>query len=80
MPAGPFSLAIIYYQPIRVNGDATWHRTEEGKWKITRLLVQSYAPLDNRELQEVVAELRAVKVKWPDDSLEQLQAMRGQAA
>lgn len=73
-------MARLIYHPIRVNGDATWHRTEEGQWKITRLLVQSYAPLDERELPEVVAELQAVKVKWPEDSLEQLQAMRGQAA
>jgi hypothetical protein len=73
-------MARLIYHPLRVNGDATWHRTEEGKWKITRLLVQSYAPLDERELGEVVAELRAVKIKWPEDSFEQLQAMRGQAA
>ena len=73
-------MARLIYHAIRVNGDATWHRTEEGNWKITRLLVQSYSALDERELEDVVAELRAVKVKWPEDSLEQLQAMRGQAA
>lgn len=73
-------MARLIYRPIRVNGLASWHRDEEGKWKITRLLVQSYDALDDRELEEVVAELRAVKVQWPDDSLEQLQAMRGQAA
>jgi hypothetical protein len=74
------AMARLMYRAIRVNGVATWHRTEEGKWKISRLLVQSYDALEERELAEVVAELRAVKVKWPDDSLEQLQAMRGQAA
>lgn len=73
-------LAHLIYHAIRVSGIGSWHRTEEGKWEITRLHVQTFEPLDESELEDVVARLRGVSVKWPADSIEQLQAMRGQAA
>jgi hypothetical protein len=73
-------MAHLIYHAIRVSGIGSWHRNEEGKWEIARLHVQSFEPLDESEIEDVVAKLRAVNVKWPADSLEQLQAMRGQAA
>lgn len=73
-------LAHLIYHAIRVSGIGSWHRTEEGKWEITRLHVQTFEPLDESELEDVVARLRGVNVKWPADTMEQLQAMRGQAA
>jgi hypothetical protein len=73
-------MAPLIYHAIRVSGIGSWHRTEEGKWVVTRLHVQTFEPLDESGLEEVVAKLRAVNAKWPDDALEQLQAMRGQAA
>lgn len=74
------AMAPLIYRAIRVSGIGTWHRTEEGKWAITRLHVQTFEALDESELEDVVAKLRAVNVRWPADSIEQLQAMRGQAA
>lgn len=70
----------LIYHWVRVNGIGSWRRTEKGKWEIVRLHVQTFEPLDESDLEEVVAKLQAVNVKWPDDTLEQLQAMRGQAA
>lgn len=74
------AMASLIYRPIRVSGIGTWRRTEDGKWAITRLHVQTFEALDDDELEDVVAKLRAVNVKWPEDSIEQLQAMREQAA
>jgi hypothetical protein len=73
-------MARLIYHSIKVSGIGTWHRNEDGKWSITRLHVQTFEALDESELEDVVAKLRAVDVKWPEDSIEQLQAMRGQAA
>jgi hypothetical protein len=73
-------MAHLIYHAIRVSGIGSWHRTEQGKWEITRLHVQTFEALDESELEDVVAKLRAVNVQWPEDSLAQLQAMRGQAA
>jgi hypothetical protein len=73
-------MAHLIYQDVRVSGIGSWHRNEEGKWQVTRLHVQTFEALDESALEDVVAQLRAVKVKWPEDTLEQLQAMRGQAA
>lgn len=73
-------MAHLIYHSIRVSGIGTWHRTEEGKWAITRLHVQTFDPLDDDELEDVVAKLRAVDVEWPADTIEQLQGMRGHAA
>jgi hypothetical protein len=74
------AMAPLIYHAIRVNGIGTWHRTEEGDWAITRLHVQSFEPLDESELDDVLARLREVDVQWPADSIEQLRAMREQAA
>lgn len=74
------NMAHLIYRAIRVSGIGSWHRTEEGKWEIARLHVQSFEPLDESDLEDIVAKLRAVNVQWPADAIEQLQAMRGQAA
>ncbi|MDB5692130.1 MAG: hypothetical protein JWO81_1193 [Alphaproteobacteria bacterium] len=74
------AMAPLIYHAIRVSGIGSWHRTEEGRWAITRLHVQSFDPLDESELEDVVARLRSLNVKWPADTIEQLQAMREQAA
>lgn len=74
------AMAPLIYRSLRVSGIGTWHRNEEGKWAIVRLHVQSFEPLDESELEDVVAKLQAVNVEWPADSIAQLQAMRGQAA
>jgi hypothetical protein len=73
-------LGRFLYKPIRVNGVASWHRSGEGVWEITRLQVQSFDPLEEDEIEDVLAKLRKVNVVWPADSMEQLLAMRGDAA
>jgi hypothetical protein len=73
-------MAHFIYRDLRVSGVGSWHRNEDGKWQVSRLHVQTFEPLDESGLEDVVAKLRAVNVKWPEDSIQQLQAMRGQAA
>lgn len=73
-------MAPLIYRSLRVSGIGSWHRTEAGKWELSRLHVQTFEPLDESELEDVVAKLQALNVPWPDDTIEQLQALRGQAA
>lgn len=74
------AMAHLIYHPIRVSGIGSWHRTEEGKWEVARLHVQTFEPLDEAELEDVVAKLQGLNVSWPEDTIDQLQAIRGQAA
>lgn len=73
-------MAPLIYKPIRVSGVGSWQRTEQGKWEINRLHVQSFEQLEADEHEDVVAKLQGINVAWPDDSIEQLLAMRDKAA
>lgn len=64
------------YRPLRVSGIATWHRTAAGNWEISRLHVQTFDPLEEDEHEDALTQLNAVSVVWPDDTTDQLLAMR----
>jgi hypothetical protein len=74
------AMAHLLYRPVSVSGDARWHRSNIGKWEIESLHVQSFAELDADDHEAVVAKLQALNVAWPDDAMEQLAAMRRDAA
>lgn len=70
-------LGPLIYQWISLSGDGLWHRTEEGKWEIKHLQIQTFHPLGDDDHEDVVAKLRAVRIPWPQDASAQLSAMRG---
>lgn len=70
-------MAKLIYEPIRISGIGVWCRDEEGQWAIEKMQVQSFEPLDDDDAIGMLHQLRALKVEWPDDALEQLAALRG---
>lgn len=73
-------MAKLIYEPLRVNGVGLWNRTYEGEWQLDRMQVQSYEPLEEELLTDVIQKLRSLGVVWPDDVDERLRAERGDAA
>lgn len=60
----------LYGAPIRVTGTGKWIRNTDGRWELEHLTVSSFEELDDKPLNEVVDELRAMaKGKWNGDSL-----------
>lgn len=64
------------FEPIRLHGIGVWERSSEGVWTLARMQVQSYEPLEDESLNDVVAKLRGAPVTWPDDADERLRAER----
>lgn len=69
-------LAQYLYETIRLSGDGTWERSAEGVWRLERMTVQAYLPLDDRPLGDVIKELQSIPVDWPSDTLQRLRDLR----
>ncbi|HUB46781.1 MAG TPA: hypothetical protein VMB73_17520 [Acetobacteraceae bacterium] len=61
-------MAPLIFDPIRVNGIGSWDRNQAGEWKLVKMLIQSYDPLDNESLPDVLNRLRAAPVVWPENA------------
>jgi hypothetical protein len=60
-------MAKFIYEPLRVSGPGVWGRSEDGVWGLERMQIQSFELLDDRALALVFAELRELKVNWPNN-------------
>jgi hypothetical protein len=69
-------MAALLYEPLRVHGQAIWDRSTTGRWKLTSMHIQSYERLGDDSLEDVVKELKAAPVNWPDDADQRLQRER----
>jgi hypothetical protein len=64
------------FEPLRVAGIGNWDRSAAGEWKLSRMLIQSYEPLDTEPLGEIFRKLKAAPVVWPANADDALQAER----
>lgn len=53
----------LFTEVIRIHGVGKWHR-DNGVWIMENFIVESFDTLDNRPLNEVVKDLRAIKTGW----------------
>ena len=67
------------FEPIRVAGIGNWDRSASGEWKLSKMLIQSYEPLNNESLEEVFRRLQAAPVTWPANTDDVLQVERASA-
>ena len=49
------------FEPVRIVGRGRWKRNEFGNWDLLKFQVKSFKPLDNSDLEEVVAQLQSIK-------------------
>lgn len=64
------------FDPVRIFGRGKWNRTPEGEWLLDRFAVDSFEPLNDAPLPQVLAELRSIHANWPDDPLAALRSLR----
>lgn len=69
-------LAAHLYEPVRLSGVGTWSRATDGRWSLERMQVQSFYPLDDKPLNDVIRELQAIPVDWPHETLQRLRDLR----
>lgn|GEM_PF-2831749 len=69
-------MAKRFFEPIRLSGIGIWERSEAGEWHLAKMQVQSFEPLEDDTLPNVVAQLRAAPVKWPDNADKLMRAER----
>lgn len=74
------AMAHSLFEPIRVTGIGNWERSAAGRWKLTKMLIQTYEPLSDEPLSEVFGKLRAAQVVWPPNADEVLRGDREPAA
>lgn len=65
--------------PIRIHGIGKWYRDDEGLWVLENFKIESFEPLENHTLSDVVDDLRNVEgAGWGkiDDPIKELQKLR----
>lgn len=70
-----------YYraEPVRVYGDGSWVREEDGTWRLIDFYIQDFEVLDDRPLGDVVGQLRAVEgSRWSEspDAISDILSLR----
>ena len=69
-------MAKLLFEPMRLAGTGNWERSPEDGWFLNKMLIQSFEPMSDRPLEDVVSDLRKARVPWPDNADELLRAER----
>lgn len=54
----------LFTTVLRVTGHGRWRRTEGGIWELERFLVDSFEPLKDQSVDDVLTRLRKVQANW----------------
>lgn len=66
----------MFREPLRLHGDGTWRRDEEGAWHIEEFKVQSFEILSDEALPEALQHLREIPLQWGEDMTQELRQLR----
>lgn len=66
----------MFREPLRLQGDGTWRRDEEGVWHIEDFKAQSFEVLRDLALPEALQHLREVPLQWGEDMTQELRQLR----
>lgn len=66
----------LFRTPLRLQGDGTWRRDEEGKWVIEDFKAQSFEELRDEDLPTALKLLREVPLVWDGDMAQELRRLR----
>ena len=69
-------LAQLLWEPVRLAGIGIWGRDADGAWNLSRMQVQSYERLDDEDATLTLERLRDLKIEWPADAADKLEAER----
>ena len=65
-------LRAFLFEAVRVFGQGTWVRGEDGVWACENMFIDDVRPIKNVRLREAIESLRAIECEWPDDPLQDL--------
>ena len=66
----------MFREPLRLHGDGTWHRDEEGAWHIEDFKAKSFEVLSNEALPEALLSLKEIPLQWGEDMTQELRQLR----
>lgn len=60
-------LAHLLFKPVRLTGEGEWERRPDGSWRLIKLVISSFAKLEDVGFKAAIAKLKAAGgVKWDD--------------
>ena len=69
-------MARFLFDPLRLAGIGDWERSAEGEWALTKMVIQSFEPMTDRSLEDAVNDLQRLKISWPANADDDLEAER----
>jgi hypothetical protein len=69
-------LAPLIYKPVRLYGRGHWGRSIDGHWAVERFLVDSFEPLNQAPLTNIIANLRKISSDWSPAPIAVLNTLR----
>jgi hypothetical protein len=66
----------MFRTPLRLQGNGSWRRDEDGKWTIEEFKAQSFEELRDEDLPEALKLLREVPLMWDGDMAQELRRLR----
>lgn len=64
------------YESVRLHGRGRWRRDSEGTWSLIDFKVESFEPLDDAPLADVLTKLREIPAEWGDNGYSALEMIR----
>ena len=70
------ALAGHLFEHVRLDGEGSWLRDAQGRWKLRRFNISTFEPVDATTVSEALAELRAVAGDWTEADYRDLERTR----
>ena len=69
-------LAGHLFEHVRLVGEGSWLRDDEGRWKLRRFNIRTFEQVDATTVSEALDELRAVAGDWTEEDYRNLERTR----
>jgi hypothetical protein len=67
---------VLFDTTVRLFGRGKWNRDGDGNWSLEEFKIESFEPLKDAPLSQVLTELRSIPTHWTDESYDELRAIR----
>ena len=69
-------MAKLLFEPLRLAGTGNWERSQDGEWTLIKMFVQSFEAINDRALEDLLADLQKTQVLWPENADDLLSSER----
>jgi hypothetical protein len=64
------------FDPVRLSGRGRWNRDTDGNWTLEDFRIESFEALKDVPLSDALRELRAIRIDWDDNAINELGEIR----